>query len=292
MKTSILILSFLLFSCISKHNKMGSNKFQMSYTESDILTKLDLAFEGIPSDDYPKGNKEDIKYNFFLDLEHGYCETAGSRIHLYADKNRWAIVFEKTGYQNRGDRAEIELDYVGNCIDYPITKDPERSYITNSNNIILITSDEYERVRNKEGSDMEQFELISPTVTEITIHGQKVSIENDKKKYANLKLPTRDFDNPKKLLSYGDIVRLIADTNPSLTNATEEEIRLHIPKDIPKLMTIDKFHFITAYDKSLSPSIQETYKLIAKVLVTRDTANWKPIEKPNNHWTNWESGNL
>ena len=157
---------------------------------------------------------------------------------------------------------------------------------------VLITSDEYERVRNKEGSDMEQFELISPTVTEITIHGQKVSIENDKKKYANLKLPTRDFDNPKKLLSYGDIVRLIADTNPSLTNATEEEIRLHIPKDIPKLMTIDKFHFITAYDKSLSPSIQETYKLIAKVLVTRDTANWKPIEKPNNHWTNWESGNL
>src|SRR5215467_10683432 len=112
----------------------------MGFTEKDVLDKLDLAFNGTPPDDYPIGKKEDINYNFFLDLQHGYCETAGSRIHLYADTDRWAIVFEKSGYQNRGDRAEIELDYVGNCIDYPITKYRERSYITNSIDIVIITS--------------------------------------------------------------------------------------------------------------------------------------------------------
>ena len=264
----------------------------MSYTESDILTKLDFVFNGIPTADYPKGNKEDIKYNFFLDLEHGYCETAGSRIHLYTDNTRWAIVFEKSGYQNRGDRAEIELDYVGNCIDYPVTKYDERSYISNSGHIILITQEEYERVRNKEGSDMEQFELISPTATEITIHGQKISIDYSKTKYPNLKLPTRDFDNPKKLLSYGDIVRFFADTNPSITNATEEEIRQYIPKDIPKILTVDSFHFESIYKNREPPSEQETYKLIAKVLVNQDTAHWQPKLRPNNHWSNWESGNL
>jgi hypothetical protein len=57
-------------------------------------------------------------------------------------------------------------------------------------------------------------------------------------------------------------------------------------------MTINEFHFVSAYNKSKPPSIQETYKLIAKVLLTKDTTNWKPTEKPNNHWTNWESGNL
>jgi ribosomal protein S15P/S13E len=264
----------------------------MTYTVSDILTKLDLVFKGVHTDDYPKGNKEDIKYNFFLDLEHGYCETAASRIHLYADKNRWAIVFEKSGYQNRGDRAEIELNYVGNCIDYHVITYPERSYITNSNNIVLITSDEYERVRNKEGSDMEQFELISPTASEITIHGQKVRIDHDNKKFADLKLPTRDFDNPKKLLSYGDIIRFFADTNPSVTNATEEEIRQHIPKDIPKILSLDNFHFESIYKKNINPSEQETYQLIAKVLANQDTTLWRPKLKPNNHWSNWESGNL
>ena len=264
----------------------------MSFTEIDILDKLDLAFMGIPPDDYPIGNKEDINYNFFLDLEHGYCETAGNRIHLYSDKNRWAIVFEKSGYQNRGDRAEIELDYLGNCIDYPITKYRERSYITNSSHVVLITSEEYERIRNKEGSEMEQFELISPFATEITIHGQKVSIDYDEKKYASLKLPTRDFDNPKKLLSYGDLVRFLADTNPSVTNATEQEIRQHIPKDIPKILTINSFHFESVYSKDKLPSGQETYQLIAKVIANQNTVYWQPTLRPNNHWSNWESGNL
>lgn len=31
-----------------------------------------------------------LDYTFFLDLEQGYCETAGSRIRLYADADRWA----------------------------------------------------------------------------------------------------------------------------------------------------------------------------------------------------------
>jgi len=57
-------------------------------------------------------------------------------------------------------------------------------------------------------------------------------------------------------------------------------------------MTIDEFHFVSVYQKSNPPSQQETYKLLAKILVTRDTANWKPTQKPNNSWKNWESGNL
>ena len=57
-------------------------------------------------------------------------------------------------------------------------------------------------------------------------------------------------------------------------------------------MTIDEFHFVSAYEKTNPPSHQETYKLLAKILVTRDTTNWKPTQKANNSWKNWESGNL
>ncbi len=264
----------------------------MSFIETDILKRLDLTHSGVPADDYPKAREQDIKYAFFMDLEHGYCETAGNKIHLYSDKKRWVIVFEKCGYQNRGDRSEITLDYVGNCINYPVDKYAERDYIANSARVSLITSEEYERISNKVGSEMETFELISPNATEIEIHGQKVPIEKDLKKYLALGIKPREHDNPKKLIGYGDIVRYFSDVNPSLVAATESEIKMHLPKDIPKLMTIDKFHFVSAYDKETIPSKQETFQLIAKILVTGDTTIWKPKQKANNHWSNWESGHL
>ena len=264
----------------------------MPFNEIEILKQLDLAFNQTPSEFYPQGQPEDIKYNFFLDLEHGYCETAGSRIHLFADSARWAIVFEKSGYQNRGTSAEIELNYVGNCIDYPIDKYPERNYITNSDRIILINPTEFERIENKEGAEMETFELIGQGIIEIKIRDKFVPFDNNYINYEKVGIEIRDYDNPKKLIGFGDWVRYLHETNPSLISATEDEIRKHIPKDIPKLMTIEEFHFVSAYEKTNPPSQQETYKLIAKVLTTTDTTNWRPTQKPNNSWKNWESGNL
>jgi hypothetical protein len=284
-----IVLSFVSFKNNKKNNLMIK---KMTFDETEILGQLDLAFNGIPNKYYPTGRSEDIKYNFFLDLEHGYCETAGNRIHLYADSIRWIIVFEKSGYRNRGTSAEIELNYVGNCISYPTDKYPERNYITNSNSIILIDPTEFERIENKDGIEMETVELIGQNIKEIKVRGIFVPFDNDYKNYEKIGVKIRDYDNPKKLIGFGDLIRYLNETNPTLISATEDEIRLHIPKDIPKLMTIDEFHFTSAYDKTNPPSHQETYKILAKILVTNDITNWKPTQKPNNSWKNWESGNL
>ena len=264
----------------------------MTFNEKEILEQLDLTFNGIPTKYYPPGRPQDIKYNFFLDLEHGYCETAGSRIHLYADSTKWVIAFEKSGYQNRGRSAEIELDYVGNCINYPVDKYPERNYITNSSRIFLIDQTEFDRIENKDGEEMETFELIGPYTKEIKVRDKLIFFDNNYKNYEKVGIRVRDYDNPKKLISFGDLIRYFHETDPKLISATEDEIRQHIPKDIPKLMTIDDFHFGSAYDKTNLPSQQETYTLVAKVLTTKDTKAWKPTQNPNNSWKNWESGNL
>ena len=263
----------------------------MAFSEKEILEQLDLSSKGIPTSYYPEGKSGDIKYNFFLDLEHGYCETAGNRIHLYADSVRWAIVFEKSGYQNRGFSAGIQLDYVGNCITYSIEKYADRNYITNSSLIMLITPDEYKRI-SKEGSDIEQFELISPKAKEVNIRDVKVNIEHDAKKYEDLGIKLSEYKNPKKLIDFGSLVRYLNETNPTMIAAREEEIKKHLPHDLPKIMTINEFHFVSVYGEDNLPSKQETYQLIAKILVSRDTTLWKPTLKANNHWSNWESGNL
>lgn len=264
----------------------------MTFNESEILEQLDLAFNGIPSDYFPPGKAEDIKYNFFLDLEHGYCETAGNRIHLYADSTRWVIVFEKSGYQNRQSSAEIELNYIGNCIDYPVDKFPERSYITNTSRILLIDPAELERIENKEGVDLETFELIGQDIRQIKIRDKFIPFESNPENYERVGIKLRDYENPKKLIGFGDLLRYLHETNPILIAATEDEIRKYIPKDIPKLMVLEEFHFSSFSDKTNPPGQQETFKLIAKILATRDSTYWKPTQLPNNSWKNWESGNL
>jgi len=262
------------------------------FTENDILEELDLISQGMLSPYHPSGAAEDVKYTFFLDLEHGYCETAGSRIHLYADSTRWAIVFEKSGYQNRGFSAEVELDYVGNCINYPVTKYPERNYITNSVNITLIDASEFERIENKEGTEMETFELIDPDTKTIKVRDTVLPFDNDYGNYEKAGVKVRDYDNPRKLIGFADLVRYLNETNRFVVSATQHDIRQQIPEDLPWLMTIDQFHFESPYDKEQVPSKQETFQLIAKVLVTRNTKNWQPTQQANNHWKNWESGHL
>lgn len=289
MKVAFIISLFFAIIFLSMTTK---NSHTAGFTEKEILKQLDLAFQGTPSEYYPQGEKGDIKYNFFLDLEHGYFYTAGNRIHLYADANRWAIVFEKNGYANRGGDAEIELDYIGNCIHYPVDKYPERNYITNTSRMILITGEEYERIQNKSGSEMEQFELVDPSANYVVVRGHKVMIEHNKKNYAHFGIEPRNFDNPKNLTSFEGLVRYLTETEPSIMNATKDDIKAHLPGDLPEITTIDKFHFESVYQKNSLPSDQETYQLIAKVLVTRNPDFWKPKSKPNNHWSNWESGNL
>lgn len=73
------------------------------FVAKDVIYHLDSCVIGEP-------------YCFFMDLGHGYLYTANSRLTLYADEGRWAIVFEKSGYANRGGRIELELNFFGNCL--------------------------------------------------------------------------------------------------------------------------------------------------------------------------------
>jgi hypothetical protein len=265
--------------------------YDRPFTTVEILHQLDLGYKRIPNEYFPKGGPKDIQYNFFLDLEHGYCVTAGSRIHLYGDSTRWAIVFEKSGYENRGTNADIELDYFGNCVFYPVDVYPERKYITNASTVTLVETTEFTRIENKVGTDEETFEYIAPATRSIKVRGKPVPFDSNYLDYKAVGILDPDTSNPRHLIGFADFVRYLQETHPSLIRATETDIRQHIPKNLPKLMTLDSFHFESAYGP-IPPSQQETYQLIARILVMRDTSEWRPTQKANNDWRNWNSGNL
>jgi hypothetical protein len=219
-------------------------------------------------------------YEYFLDLEHGYFYTSGSRINLYGDKRRWAIVFEKSGFGNRSGQAEIVLNYFGNCLVNPTKAGLDEQFISNTNYITLI-DDEFERIA-------EGFELVSLDAKTINIRGKEIPIEQDFKKYRERGILTQDFDNPNNQIDFPSLVRYLDEDYPELFRATNEELGVFLPLDLPFIMSIDKwFHTRIKEYGGPNPSENETFQLIAEILVSGDRAKWKPKIEANNDWRNW-----
>ena len=242
-----------------------------TFTREEILEKLD----------------DNSTYNFFLDLEHGYFHTAGSRINLFADEDRWAIVFEKSGFGNRSGRAEIELNYFGNCLKNLDRAGLNDKFICNAKYITIISGEDFEKIEG-------DFELVSKEAGHITIRNERYSIEHDSTKYEAKGIYTQDFDNPDNLIDYQSLVRYLDEQNPELFRAKNDELRISIPHDLPFLMKIDRWHHktYTEYDGD-KPSSYETFQMIADILETKNIDLWKPTLEPNNDWRNWsEAGGL
>jgi len=241
------------------------------YTKEEILKTLD--------------NIE--PFNFFLNLEHGYFYTAGSRINLYADENKWAIVFEKSGFGNRSGRAEIELNYYGNCLVNLDRAGLNNIYICNSKYLTLISGEEFEKIEG-------DFELVDRDATRVKVRNVELSIEQDIQKYITKGIEIQAFDNPKKMIDYQSLVRYLDEENPEVFRATKEELKIALPDDLPLIMKIDSWHHKSYSEYSGGkPSSYETYKMIADVLVSKDSKRWKPTLSSNNDWRNWlEAGGL
>jgi len=253
-----------------------------SFTQKDIINYLE--------------ETDQETYHFFIDFEHPYFYPAGSRLTLYADEKRWAIVFEKSGYSTGNNCGEIEFAYFGNCLRNLQNKIPGNSTTSNMKHVILINNTDLEKVDNGE------FEgLVANDKDKIKVRDTFLSIEHDTSKYLAIGINPRDYDNPKRLFDFYSTIRYLDEQYPDIFRATDKELRMCLPDDLPKLMQINQWHHKTyakykhmtsptTYEDEevgTKPSDYETYKMIADVLVSRDTTKWKPTLKPNNDWRNW-----
>lgn len=273
----ILPFIFLLSFCSTNQTKMKS-----SFTQKDILNDLE--------------ETDQETYHFFIDFEHPYFYPAGSRLTLYADENRWAIVFEKSGYSTGNSCGEIELEYFGNSLRNLKNGIPADTAASNMKAVILIKNTDLEKL---DDGDFE--ELVAKDKDKIQVRDTFLPIEQDSSKYIAKGIQPRDYDNPKRLFDFYSLIRYLDEQYPNILRATDKELRMCLPEDLPKLMQIDQWHH-EAYSKhkvptsrteyhyevtGIKPSEYETYRMIADILVSRDTTKWKPTLKPNNHWKNW-----
>ena len=244
------------------------------YTKEDILQALESL----------------EPYKQLPDFEHPYVHTAGSRITLFADSTRWAIVFEKAGY---GEGAEIELTYFGNCLINQSKQGLHGQYLSNSAYFPLITSKEFARI--DAGTTLDSFGLVSRAEKHVKVRDNFVPIEQDVNRYEQKGITIQDFDNPNRLIDFACLVPCLDEAHPELFTVTESELRTLLPKGLPKLFVIDKWHHKPFYvfndgvnkPYGVKPRNYETYPMIADILVSKDTAKWKSTLTPNNDWRNW-----
>lgn len=157
----------------------NKNKRNIVYSKQDIMNEFAIM--------HP--NK------LFIEFEHPYLHTAGSRLTLYADETRWAVVFEKAGYCNSGFTGEIWLTYFGNCLINQESWGRNVQYVSNSKQIQIVSAGELE------GLEDDYSNLVLNDKMHIKVRDTLLNIEHDISKYKAKAIDIRSDDNPVTLLT-------------------------------------------------------------------------------------------
>lgn len=249
---------------------------------------------------------------FFPAMHEPDCPLIGAKIRLFADKNRWAIVFERFGYQLRQRNYLGQLTFFGNCLKGLYLHNGEAS---NQSYFFPVDLAEIQSLE-KEGE-------LDPEARIMKVRDQKVPVTTDPVVYRRYEIPEDNRGGGASFLRQGRL--WFAQGFGPVFCASENEIRAHLPVDLPELTTISSFHFqpyyrlqrrsITTKDmdenwakfmgNSLSdegstaqkeseafagtrPSSTELWFLVAEILAYRQPERYRPVMEPNQHWKNWD----
>lgn len=214
----------------------------MSTTADEVLKQLDASHAAYT----------------FPDPGHGYYYAVDSRLHLYRDPMRWALVVEMVGYTPRGANLYDVLHVYGNCL--------------TAGGPGFENDDFFARIENfDEVEDRDDPEMY--TGAPLIIRSQAIDVGGD----AGEPLTTT--------------LRRLVPRHRELLLADERELRRRIPDDIPEILRLDEWYQDDVLERR--PSEMEVYRQLATVIATGDVSRYAPTTPPNTHWSNWpQSGSL
>lgn len=198
------------------------------FTEKDVLNTLDICSP-------------------LIEINHPYSYLIDSRLNVFRNENdRWAIITEKLGYNPRADAILLELNYVGNCF---------TNYKTKSDSFLPINQDSFD-----ESVDCETLKL---NAKYWIVKGTKIGLRHNKQDYINAGIELKEYE-PNKI-SVEEAGRLLVIQHGDLFRATDEELYQLIPKDLQKILVLDKWYhkdYESLYEQHISEEkINITYEV-------------------------------
>lgn len=232
---------------------------QAAYTQNEILSQLDACAADFT----------------FPMLDNGYVYLADVRLSAYRTERHWALIIETLGSNFRAGGVFNSLHCYGNCLQQtpglankgivPVMDDP-------LNDAVFDEEDRWD-VRQEKGFLCVRGELIP----------YNASIEELLKK--GIGEDTWDTNG----ITITELVRSLVPEYHTLLLATKEELRQRLPFDLPLMICLDEWHHPDLAEDEL-PSGNQTFQMIADVLVSGDPTLYQPTQPPNTHWSNWLEG--
>lgn len=232
------------------------------YSEKDIINQLNQCARDFT----------------FPMLDNGYVYPVESRMTIYRDDFRWAIIIEIVGFSYRGgghDGISNCLHVFGNCIDFAPG--------THNDNFVYFMDD------SDEGNafDQEYFDRLNPAVKTTLLRDEKIQTNHDPNYYEQLGIK---LEEPPQIMIWEFLRGLIPNYRSKML-ATEAELRARIPQDIPEFMQLNEWNHVDLAEGQ-QPGESETFQMIAQSIVSGKTTHYRPTLQPNNHWVNWPEGGI
>lgn len=187
----------------------------------------------------------------------------GVRLTAYRNDERWAILIEQL--HRRDAPAHNTIYHFGSAIKIEIGD------ITVLEPIYQV---EWDRVFSYERMDR-----IRPGVTTIRCRTTDIQLEDALKSICS---DTAINPKTRNRVDSDDVLRWITDTYPDLLFGTDEELSKGL---LPGVEPILRLYQWNHPDFDEPPSANETFQLLADVLVTGDKSEYRPTKKPNTHWS-------
>ncbi|MCQ6958982.1 DUF7003 family protein [Mucilaginibacter aquariorum] len=289
-------------------------------TEKQILSNLD--------DTYKFGD-----YFQFIQLGHPYSCLIDSRLNVFrGDDDRWAIAAERLGYNERASEIELEIYYYGNCLVnleeynnqqtnyYTLRNIDSDSFFKTTDGPDLLPDAKYWLLKSEKvnlsvdvstyavnGIKLKEYEPGQIGVEDaarlaVISQGDLFRASDDE---LNKSLPT----GLKKILvlnewHHKDFLEVnhpvISDEHLKYTYEYNKELNGSVAdvdfETFAKLLRQQEQRTANSNKRNRNkkrPGSYETWKQIAKVIITGNTSFYEPTLPANTHWKNWpDSGSL
>jgi hypothetical protein len=202
----------------------------------------------------------------FPDLNHSMHQPLDSRLYVYRDDRRWAVVIETVSYYHSTPNVVNSLHPYGDCL-------PDlgaEGYLDEPGFGHQIW---FNRLDNM---DYDGSVFLDTSASQRWRYRGDVPFVVRGHSLPGLPAAGEDFIT---------VLRRVVPAHRELFLSDEAERRSRIPFSLPQIMRLDEWnHPDLARER---PSDNETFRLIADVITTGDTSRYRPTQPPTTHWSHW-----
>ena len=221
-------------------------------------------------------------------LDNGYIYLAATRLSAFRSSEDWAMVIEVFGFSPREGLPSTSICTFGSSLrgrrtpEHFMSRKAYDLYVENN------PSNEFDAVFPIEPGiwiDEDDPETVKPGTDELILRDEVFQLPAPDD-YLRLGV---ELEDPPRVQVF-ELCRGLAHLARDKVLASPGERRINVPDQMESVLTLDEWSHPNVVDEAARPSGSDTFRQLARVLVSGDASLYRPSEAPNTHWSHWPEG--